>query len=102
MKTSQPLKGAKKSQPPKKTKSAQSVKSKSSPTIIAPKPDDFIAIKKENILRNTEDLSKIPIYHVANLAGSLSWIDQESTIEDRVRIAYHLLDAVASANSSMI
>lgn len=92
----------KKSQPPKKNKSAQSLKSKSSPTIIAPEPDDFIAIKKEHVLKNVSALSKIPIYHVANLAGSLSWIDQQSSIEDRVRIAYHLLDAVASANSSMI
>jgi hypothetical protein len=102
MKTSWPLKGATKSQPPKKNKLAQSIKSKSSPTIIAPEPDEFIAIKKEHVLKNDSALSKIPIHLVANLAGSLSWIDQQSSIEDRVRIAYHLLDAVASANSSMI
>jgi hypothetical protein len=102
MKTSRPLKTAKKSQPPKKKKSAQSLKSKSSATITAAEPDAFIAIKKEHNLKNDSALSKIPIHLVANLAGSLSWIDQQSSIEDRVRIAYHLLDAVASANSSMI
>lgn len=96
-----PSKAAIKPTVSKKRQSAQASEKNQSGMTACPEAKPFVTIKKEHVLKNGPALSKIPIHLVANLAGSLSWIDQQASIEDRVRIAYHLLDATASANSSI-